>query len=114
MIFNECCKDERFIEIISRSAYVGNITGIDGEERSETWDATNYYSAKLVPEPEGIDVVGGKTGTTDEAGSCVVLYNISESGEPYISIIMGAEDKTILYEDMSELLSSGISDVKTE
>ena len=31
-----------------------------------------------------------------------------KDGTPYISVIMGAEDKTILYEEMNQLFSAGI------
>lgn len=108
LIFNACIKDSRFLDIISMQSYTGTLTGADGVVRTEEWIPTNYYSAGLVPVPDGIHVFGGKTGTTDEAGSCVILYNQNLAGEPYISIIMGAWDKTILYDDMSLLLSAGI------
>ena len=48
---------------------------------------------------------GGKTGTTDEAGSCLCLYSKNKYGNPFITIIMGASDKETLYSEMNELLS---------
>lgn len=107
LIFNACIQDERFVDIISMKSYNAMITGQDGSVRTEEWAASNYYSAGLAQAPPGVQVVGGKTGTTNEAGSCVVLYNINDSGKPYISIIMGADDKDILYTDMTQLLQAG-------
>ena len=56
---------------------------------------------------------GGKTGTTDEAGCCVILYSEDLEKNPYISIIMGAEDKSFLYQEMNRLLEAGET-TKTE
>ena len=71
------------------------------------WEATNFYSQDLIPDPEGVQVIGGKTGTTDEAGSCVILYSKDSQSDPYISIIMGAGTKDLLYGQMSAMLSAG-------
>lgn len=109
LIFNECIKDQRFIDIISMDYYTATITGADGTVRNAVWTPTNYYSAGLASAPDGVNVFGGKTGTTDEAGSCVILYNQDFSSNPYISIIMGADDKAILYNDMTRLLASGVA-----
>lgn len=109
LIFNECIKDQRFLDIISLTDYTVSITGADGTVRTEEWMPTNFYSAGLAEMPEGVNVIGGKTGTTDEAGACVILFNKDLEENPYISIIMGAEDKPFLYQKMTELLSSGIT-----
>lgn len=107
LIFNECIKDQRFLDIISLSSYTASITGADGLVRTAEWIPTNFYSAGLVEMPEGVNVIGGKTGTTDEAGACVILFSKDLEENPYISIIMGAADKLLLYQEMTELLSSG-------
>ena len=109
LFFNAAVQDPRYVDIISMKSYMATITGADGSVRNPQWDVTNYYSADIVGMPEGVRVIGGKTGTTDQAGNCVVLYDEDLQGNPYISIIMGAEDKTKLYEDMSQLMSAGIS-----
>lgn len=108
LMFNACIQDSRFLDIISMQSHTASITGADGTVRTEEWTPTNYYSAGAVEQPEGIQVLGGKTGTTDEAGSCVILYDQNLNSSPYISIIMGAPDKSILYDDMTLLLTSGI------
>mgnify|MGYP000012339580 CR=1 FL=1 len=109
LMFQAAIQDPRYLEIISMKGYEGTITGDDGQVRTLYWAATNYYSAGEVAAPDGVRVFGGKTGTTDEAGSCVILYDEDLSGHPYISIIMGAVDKTSLYQDMSSLLDTGIT-----
>lgn len=107
LMFNACVKDQRFLDIISQDSYTGTLTGADGTVRNEVWYPTNFYSSNLVPAPEGIHVFGGKTGTTDEAGSCVILYSQDTQSNPYISIVMGAETKDLLYSQMSALMSAG-------
>ena len=115
LIFNECIKDERFVEIISMESYDGTLTGADGTVRKETWTPTQAYGAGAATEPDGIRVLGGKTGTTQQAGNCVILYDEDLSEHPYISVIMGADGTTRLYEQMNTLMqqSSG-EDRQTE
>lgn len=107
LIFNACIKDQRFLDIISMESYTASITDVQGQVRYEEWLPTNYYSAGLVDMPEGVQVIGGKTGNTDEAGSCLILYNKNAEDDSFISVVMGAEDRESLYPDMSEILFWG-------
>ncbi len=109
LIFNAACADQRFMDIISMDSYTADITGADGTVRTDTWTPTNYYAAGLASAPDGVTVIGGKTGTTDQAGNCVILYDKSSDGTPYISVIMGASDKTLLYDQMNQLFSVGMN-----
>ena len=113
LIFNACIQDQRFMDIISMDSYTMNLTGADGTARTFDVVPTNYYSSGKINAPEGIRVFGGKTGTTDEAGCCVILYSEDLEKNPYISIIMGAEDKSFLYQEMNRLLEAGET-TKTE
>jgi len=106
LIFNECIKNETFTTIIDTPSYTGTITHADGTQERITWKATNYYFQGYADPPANITVLGGKTGTTDEAGSCLILYTKDSNQKPYISIIMDASNKTNLYEMMNELLSN--------
>lgn len=56
------------------NSYTAKVTSADGTSYTPTWQATNYYSAGEATPPDGIHVYGGKTGTTDQAGNCVILY----------------------------------------
>jgi len=105
LIFKECIKHEDFITIVSADSYVADIKGKDGVERQEKWIPTSFYARDLVMEPEGAKVIGGKTGYTGEAGNCLILLNEDENGKYYISIVMGADDKPLLYEDMTEIIN---------
>ncbi|HJC42568.1 MAG TPA: D-alanyl-D-alanine carboxypeptidase [Candidatus Mediterraneibacter gallistercoris] len=109
LIFNECIKDERFVEIISMDSYDGTLTGADGTVRKQTWTPTQAYGAGEAVEPDGVRVLGGKTGTTQQAGNCVILYDEDDNGNPYISVIMGADGTARLYDQMNTLMQTGIA-----
>lgn len=108
LIFNQCIKNDAFVEIISMSSYTGTLHGADGTDRAETWTPTQFYGQGMTTAPEGVRVLGGKTGTTELAGNCVILYDQNEEGRPYISVIMGADGTSMLYEEMNEMMEAGI------
>ena len=107
LIFNQCLKNEKFIEIVSSYAYDAEIESASGAKRSVTWRQSNQYVIGVQEIPDGIEVIGGKTGTTDEAGACLIQYvKDAATDTPYISIIMGAETRPVLYENMTALIST--------
>ncbi len=106
LIFNECIKHQEFLDIINTDSYSVDITNSDGTVRSEEWTPTNWYQSGDEPVPDGMTIVGGKTGTTDQAGSCLILLVKDESDHSYITIIMGASAKSTLYTDMSTLIGA--------
>ena len=106
LIFNECIKDERFVNIIGQKSYTATITNPASGIRTANWLPTNYYSLGKIAQPDNVTVVGGKTGTTDQAGSCVILLLRDSNNNPYISIAMGAPNKDTLYKDMAALISA--------
>jgi D-alanyl-D-alanine carboxypeptidase (penicillin-binding protein 5/6) len=105
LIFNECLKYDVFKDAISQSSYTATYIH-NGEEYSQTWHSTNYYLLGYKSPPEGVSVIGGKTGTTDNAGMCLILYVEDEEGNGYISVLLGCIDKDTLYDSMSNLLSN--------
>lgn len=109
LIFNECIKYDKFLEIIQAASYTANVTGADGTVRQIEWEPTNYYALGEAPLPKSGKIIGGKTGTTLKAGNCLILLDQSDNGKPFISIVMGAETKEILYQDMTALIE-GIAD----
>ncbi len=54
--------------------------------------------------PDNITVIGGKTGTTNAAKSCLMLLSRDAGGAPYISVILKAETRDTVYEKMIDLL----------
>ncbi len=105
LILNAAIKNETFCKIVSEDSYTTSIRESGGYERTVTWYQTNQFIIGPYDTPEGVTMIGGKTGTTDEAGACLTLYVKDSSDNPYIAILMGADSKPILYENMTELLS---------
>lgn len=106
LIFNECLKNETFLTMISQPSYTATIQNPASGTRQLTWTPSHFYAQGLASAPQNATIVGGKTGTEDLAGSCLVLLEKDLAGNPYISIVMGAPDKTVLYNDMTSLISA--------
>lgn len=104
LIFNEAVKNEAFVQIISTKSYDVVYTDASGTSVEKTWENTNQYLTGASKAPDGFTVVGGKTGTTGEAGYCLVLYSYNASNEPIISIVFKADGKSNLYLLMNEML----------
>ena len=92
--------------IVSSASYSLQITQHNGTYRNVLWSQSNWFINGRASAPSGITVVGGKTGTTDEAGSCLMMLFKDETDTPYIAVIMGAANRTVLYENMKSLLKT--------
>lgn len=99
LIFYHCIKNPDFQKMIGETSHTATITNKNGISRQVNWQATNYYFRGIVPVPESVEVLGGKTGTTDEAKNCLILLGKDEQGQYFISYVMGAESKELLYQN---------------
>lgn len=106
LIMNAAVKNETFIDILKTASYTANYTDAAGNAVTQDWSTTNKYLAGTKAVPEGISVIGGKTGTTGEAKYCLVQYNENSSGEPMISIVYKADCRDNMYLLMSEILKN--------
>ncbi|GFI47256.1 D-alanyl-D-alanine carboxypeptidase DacB [Lachnospiraceae bacterium] len=104
LIMNEAVKYALFNEIIHMDSYNTVYTDRNGNSKDITVKNTNRYIQGDFQPPSGITVLGGKTGTTSAAGSCLVLISRDSSGNPYISVIMRADSSDFLYSQMTDLL----------
>ena len=106
LIFNAAIKDDRFVNYISTKKYTTSYTDASGAQVDQVWVNTNGYLKGTYDMPENVTVIGGKTGTTEAAGSCLVLYSESQDKKPYISIVLKGNSKKELYTLMTELLTN--------
>ncbi len=104
LIFQEALKYELFNEIIQTNTYSTVYMDANGAEKSVEMENSNLYLRGVYDKPSNVTVVGGKTGTTNAAGHCLVLLSRSSSGTPYISVILKDDSREKLYEDMTDLL----------
>ncbi len=105
LMLNEAIKYTDFVSIMQISVYNVNYTTSAGEPKFVNLDSTDRYLTGETKPPKDVVVLGGKTGTTSAAGHCLAIVSQNAFGQPYISIIVGAQTTEDLYEDMNVLLS---------
>ncbi len=104
LMFNEAIKYETFNEIIQMTSYQTIYYDKTGQPKELSLKTTNRFMKGDFQTPEKVTVIGGKTGTTNAAGHCLMLLSKDVNGAPYISIILRAEESDILYNEMIDLL----------
>lgn len=104
LIFNEALKYESITQIMHMSAYETVYTDKDGKSKELSVKTTNRYLRGDFNPPENITVIGGKTGTTNAAGACLILLTKDTSGNSYVSVILRDPTSDDLYLDMTSLL----------
>lgn len=105
LIFRKAATYDRFLNTVGQKDYVMEYTTEKGYAMEEYMSSTNAYFHNTYPIPTGVTLVGGKTGTTSVAKSCLILMTKNQEGEKMISVVLGAENKDILYHTMSDLIS---------
>lgn len=106
LMLKEALNYPEFTEITQLPSYTVTFQHSDGSEESVALTATDHYLTGEANTPKGVTILGGKTGTTNSAGNCLALLSQNSYGSPYISIVMGASTKEILYEQMTSLLEN--------
>ncbi len=104
LIMNAAMQYELFNQIIQMNEYSTVYYDANGAEKEMSFKSTNLFFRGDYSAPDKITVIGGKTGTTMAAGSCLVLLTKDTAGNPYISVILKATERSLLYEEMADLL----------
>jgi D-alanyl-D-alanine carboxypeptidase len=104
LMLNEALKYEYFVDVMQLGVYNLSYRRAD-ETITVKLDSTDRYLTGETAAPMGVTVLGGKTGTTSLAGACLAILSQNEYGKPYVSIVLGAPTKAILYQDMNQLLA---------
>ena len=104
LIFNRAVEDERFVEIINTPEYSFTYYDAAGNTKELSIKNSNLYLEGSMSAPEGITVKGGKTGTTNAAGSCLIVLAENEQHTPFISVVLNAAGRDELYGQMNLLL----------
>ena len=105
LLFKAAIKDDTFCDLINTTSYTVNYTHADGSEATQEWSSTNRYFSGEADAPDNFTVIGGKTGTTGDAGFCLVLLTENAAGEQIISIVLKADGRSNLYLLMNQILS---------
>lgn len=104
LIFQECIRYQEFRDLICLDYYSTVFHDRRGNIRAIEVPSTDSYLRGTVKAPAKIHVIGGKTGTTDQAGSCLIILSQDDEQREYVSVIMGSPDYERLYVSMNGLL----------
>lgn len=104
LIFQEAVKLQEFINLIQTGTIDVSYHNAAGSEVTNSWRNTCRYVNGDQSIPEGFTVIGGKTGTTNAAGYCLVLYSTNSKGQNIISIVFKADGRANLYTLMDQIL----------
>ncbi len=104
LIFKEFLKNDTLLQIDSKSTY--NLTYTREDEKvSVELTATNAFLSNSFDMPTGYHITGWKTGTTEKAGSCIILEFVSDdTGDKYICLVSNAKDHETLYQNVQDML----------
>jgi len=109
LIFREAMKQPLFREIIGTVAHDGVYTSAQGMPVLKKWENSNWYLAGKAQVPSGLTALGGKTGTTKAAGSCLIMGEQDGSQREFISVVLKAADRPALYSDMTNIISKAVN-----
>lgn len=104
LILNELVKYDKFREIVCQTGYATSYTKADGSIKTITLSNTNQYIKGDREVPEGYTILGGKTGTTQAAGKCLIIFFEDQNSQKYISCVLRSEDYDLLYDNMTKLI----------
>ena len=104
LLMKELFSQDKFFEIAKNEKYTATCLNAEGAEKILQLKNTNQYLAGRKRLPEGITILGGKTGFTNAAGRCLVMYVETADGKCYIAEMFGAESIDSLYFAMNQML----------
>lgn len=109
LMFNAAIRYPEFLEMIRTDRMTVEYTAADGSLTSKDILTTNRFLTENYGFEDGIEIIGGKTGSTNAAGKCIILYALDGSSSPYIAVVMGAADADGLYRTAKQLIEDTLS-----
>lgn len=106
LIFNEALKYDTFSQMLNMPGYQTTYHDKNGKEIPYNTQSTNRFFTGQAQAPANVTVLGGKPGTTNLAGHCLLLHCKDTRGNSYIAIVMRCTDADTLYAEMVELLGN--------
>ena len=106
LLFERALEYKVIYDIVTTVGYDVAYTDANGNAVQQSWLNTNMYLTNQVRVPTGITILGGKTGTTNPAGYCLVLLSRNTSNQELISIVFNADSRNNLYYLMNQILDT--------
>ncbi len=104
LIYKELITHPEFRAIAELPDYMIHYTDAEGSVREIPIRNSNQFITQTVSTPEGLTVLDGKTGTTNEAGYCLIIEATDTDNQDYIAVICGAGSRSELYTQLQQLL----------
>lgn len=107
LIFNEAIKNKTYVKTISRKSYQNvfkRITPYKEYKINAEYISTNPFFLGDAVAPGHVNIIGGNSGYTSEAGRHYVIL-CESAGEQYIALVMNTASRTELNMDLEYLLS---------
>jgi len=104
LIFNACIKNEEFLKIIHTPSFLSSYTDKNGKAVEHQYETTNMFLSGEEKAPKEVTIIGGKTGTTFDAGKCLILLSQNKAGNSQISIVLKAESKELLFQYIRKMM----------
>lgn len=104
LIFKEFLTKDTLVQIDNNSTY--DLTMYrDSEKITIPLTATNAFLSNSFDMPTGYSITGWKTGTTEKAGSCIILEFVDDkTDERFICLVSNATDHETLYQNVEDML----------
>ncbi len=106
LIFNEAIKDSKFLKIIKTKRKTVKFEDVNGTVKKQSYKMGNRFLFHKAPYPKGMKILGGKSGTTYNAGKCFVLLAKNKNGDECIYITLGADTSEHLFSNLNDLMTS--------
>ncbi len=106
LLFEKALDNKIIYDIVTTTDYDVAYTDANGNPVQQKWYNTNLYLTNQVRIPNGVTILGGKTGTTNPAGYCLVLLSRNTSNQEIISIVFNADSRNNLYYLMNQILET--------
>lgn len=104
LILNEASNHPVFVDLVQlKEAEIVYMDEAGNPKSVRVVNSNRYISGGIEP-PEGVVIVGGKTGTTNAAGSCLALLSRNAAGKWFCSVILKADSSDTLFREMNTLL----------
>lgn len=105
LIFQEFSTYDMLSEIDGMRSYTMKFYRSSGELVEVECSPTNGFMGEYAL-PEGLTMHGWKTGTTSQAGNCLIMGVTDSDNKEYIAVVANAIDKSALYEEMTNMLTN--------
>lgn len=111
LMFNQAIKNSLFREIINTLTYTATYQSVRGSQVQKTYSNSNKFLNGEKDYPDNFSVIGGKTGTTHNAGKCLIILVTDANNNEYILVAFGCDTRDILYDYLSRQMDF-INDIK--